>query len=178
MPAADEVPDAAVEDADYLPLDNEEDDEAAVLEAKLLLRGSTSPSSQRTSSVDTPSPSPGTGVPAAAGAPVSSASPPLRKRGRPNGSRKTEDPTTWEPKEVSVTITGGSFDIDPAKLGEMEVFLEECCLAGMFALERGGSVSRLHLQVRYRESVARDGSLMHRQNIIEASVVFIRVCSG
>ena len=147
FPADEETDDAGV-GQDYLPLDNEEDDAAAVLEARLLLRGSTSPDSQRTPSVGTPPPAPATGAAANAGGVVSSASPPLRKRGRPNGSKKPEDPSAWEPKEVSVTITGGSFDIDPAKLSEMEAFLEGCCVAGMFALERGGSVSHLHLQVR------------------------------
>ena len=58
-----------------------------------------------------------------------------------------EDPADWEPKEVSVTITGCSWDIEPGKLDEMDVFLQECCMAGMFALERGGTVSHLHLQV-------------------------------
>ena len=29
----------------------------------------------------------------------------------------------------------------------MEVFLRQCCMAGIFALERGGTVSHLHLQV-------------------------------
>ena len=77
----------------HLPLDNDEDDEAAVLEARLLLRGSTSQSNQRTYSVGTPSPGLGTGVAAIAGAPVLSPSPPLRKRGRPNGSKKPEEPS-------------------------------------------------------------------------------------
>ena len=35
-------------------------------------------------------------------------------------------------------------DIDPGKLDEMEALLR---MAGMFALERGGTVSHLHLQV-------------------------------
>ena len=50
---------------------------------------------------------------------------------------------------MSVPITGGYCDIDPAllQLDVMETFLKEYCLAGMFALERGGTVSHQHLQV-------------------------------
>jgi len=69
-----------------------------------------------------------------------------RKRGRPVGSKKREDPLLWEAKEVSVTITAGSCDIDPGKLDDMELFLEAYCMAGLFALERGGTVCHLHLQ--------------------------------
>lgn len=64
-------------------------------------------------------------------------SPPLRKRGRPKGSKnRPVDPGLWDPREVSVTITGGARDIDPSKLDEMEIFLTQCCMAGMFALKR------------------------------------------
>ena len=136
-----EEADDAAEGQDYLPLDDEADDAAALLEARLLLRGATSQSSPHTPSVGTPPLGPSVSAAATASGVVSSASPPLRKRGRPNGSKKTEDPTAWEPKEVSLTITGGSFYIDPVKLGEMEAFLEDCCLAGMFALEGRLSVT-------------------------------------
>ena len=70
-----------------------------------------------------------------------------RKRGRPFGSKtKHDDPSLWEAKEVSVTITAGSCDIDSDLLNDMELFLEEYCMAGLFALERGGTVCHLHLQ--------------------------------
>ena len=70
-----------------------------------------------------------------------------RKRGRPFSSRnKQDDPSLWEPREVNVTITAGSCDIDPDRLNDMELFLEEYCMAGVFALERGGTVCHLHLQ--------------------------------
>ena len=44
-----------------------------------------------------------------------------------------------------MTITGRSIDIDPGKLDDMEAFLREYCMAGMFALERGDSMSHLYL---------------------------------
>ena len=70
-----------------------------------------------------------------------------RKRGRPFGSKgNQDDPSLWEAREVSVTITAGSCDIDPGKLNDMELFLEEYCMAGLFALVRGGMVCHLHLQ--------------------------------
>ncbi len=55
-----------------------------------------------------------------------------RKRGRPLGSKsRAEAAADWEPKEVSVTITGGARDIEPSKLDDMEAFLSEYCLAGI-----------------------------------------------
>ena len=79
---------------------------------------------------------------------VPTETPPKQKRGRPAGSKYMDTVEEFEPFEVSVTITGGSCDIDPGLFGVMETFLKEFCLAGMFALERGGTVSHLHLQVR------------------------------
>ena len=78
---------------------------------------------------------------------VPTVGPPKRKRGRPAGSKSKETVEDFEAFEVSVTITGGSCDIDAGLLDVMETFLKELCLAGMFALERGGTVSHLHLQV-------------------------------
>ena len=71
----------------------------------------------------------------------------VAERGRPLHSKnKQDDPSLWEPREVSVTITAGSCDIEPDGLNDMELFLEEYCMAGVFALERGGTVCHLHLQ--------------------------------
>ena len=67
---------------------------------------------------------------------------------RPAGSKNKDTPADFKVFEVNVTLTGGSCDIDPALLDVMETFLKEHCPAGMFALERGGTVSHLHLQVR------------------------------
>ena len=39
-------------------------------------------------------------------------------------------PETWEPYDVSVTITEGAIDIGVRRLDEMESFLHEHCLAG------------------------------------------------
>ena len=64
---------------------------------------------------------------------------------RPAGSKNKDTPADFEVFEVNVTLTGGSCDIDPALLDVMETFLKEHRPAGMFALERGGTVSHLHL---------------------------------
>ncbi len=45
-----------------------------------------------------------------------------------------------------MTICGESQDIDPSLLDKMEAFLTAVCVAGVFSLERGGTMSHLHLQ--------------------------------
>ena len=85
-------------------------------------------------------------VPAAGETGAGAQPPAKRKRGRPLGSKsnlKPEDPAAWEPKKVSVTITGGSRDIDPSKLDDMEAFLSEYCLAGMDVSALDVTVGRL-----------------------------------
>ena len=128
---------------------DDQGDEAADVEAAQLLQGLRSQDRVfADSDAGTPQAAAAAGAAAAAMVAGAAAVPLPRKRGRPLGSKgKSENPADWDPKEVSVTITGGSRDIDPGKLDDMEAFLREYCMAGMFALERGGTVSHLHLQV-------------------------------
>ena len=59
----------------------------------------------------------------------------------------------------------------------MEVFLRRYCMAGMFAMERGGTVSHLHLQVRL--SVAIPLPCMLASYDVVTTVVYVsRVCYG
>lgn len=139
--------DDIAENEDELPL-NDCNRADADYEAAQILRNISSDDSQSVDPGYDPSVSGVTGAGEAAASENIAGTPPIRKRGRPKGSKnKAEDPEEWEPKEVSVTITGGSFDIDPALLDRMYLFLTGACMAGMFALERGGTVSHLHLQV-------------------------------
>ena len=118
--------------------------EAADLEAAQLLQGLRTFQQVADADADVPRPRPAAAaaaagdVPAAAVAADAAGGPPKRKPGRPRkNAPKQDDPANWEPKEVSVTITAGSLDIDPAKLDEMENFVTQFCMAGMSA--------RLHL---------------------------------
>ncbi len=105
---------------------------------------------------------------AAPAEPAAAAPPAPRKRGRPAGSKnKPTNPAEWEAKEVSVTITAGCTDIDASKLDDMDAFLSKYCLAGMFSLERGGTVCHLHLQgfVRMRAKTVRGITIAIKQHL-------------
>jgi hypothetical protein len=47
--------------------------------------------------------------------------------------------------EVNITISVGYFDIPKNMLAIMEKFIEDKCVLGFCALEKEGSLSRLHL---------------------------------
>lgn len=105
----------------------------------------------------------------AGAAPQAEGAPPAEKpkRGRPKGStkKKKDAEEEMQEREVSVTITGGACDIDPSLLDRMEAFLTTLCLAGFFALERGGTVCHLHLQgvLRMRAKTTRGITAAIRQ---------------
>jgi hypothetical protein len=46
--------------------------------------------------------------------------------------------------EVNITISVGCFDIPTKMLAIMEKFIKDRCVLGLCALERGGSLSKLH----------------------------------
>jgi hypothetical protein len=48
---------------------------------------------------------------------------------------------------VSIRISVGCFDILGEMLGMMEKFIMERCMLGLCVLDRGGTLSRLHLQI-------------------------------
>jgi hypothetical protein len=49
--------------------------------------------------------------------------------------------------EAYVTIVVGWFDVNPSLLSKMEMFIKKECVVGLCALERGGTLSHLHMQV-------------------------------
>ncbi len=49
--------------------------------------------------------------------------------------------------DLSVTIVVGNSDIPLEYLKKMEEFLETECISGLYSIERGGALSRLHLQM-------------------------------
>jgi hypothetical protein len=49
--------------------------------------------------------------------------------------------------EANVTIVVGWFDVNPSLLSKMEMFIKKECVVGLCALERGGTLSHLHMQM-------------------------------
>ena len=49
--------------------------------------------------------------------------------------------------DVSVTISVGSDDIEVHLLQKVEEFINKECISGLCSIERGGALSRLHLQM-------------------------------
>jgi len=49
--------------------------------------------------------------------------------------------------EANVTIIVGWFDVNPSLLSKMEMFIKKECVVGLCALERGGTLSHLHMQM-------------------------------
>jgi hypothetical protein len=49
--------------------------------------------------------------------------------------------------EVNIAINVGCFDIPTKMLAIMEKFIEDRCVLGLCALEKGGSLSKLHFQM-------------------------------
>ncbi len=49
--------------------------------------------------------------------------------------------------EISITISVGCFNIPTKLLAIVEKFIEDRCVSGLCALERGRSFSRIHLQM-------------------------------
>ena len=126
---------------------HDEEEGAAACEARRILYGCTS--SDDTLSAEWALDSGCEAALAAAQAESPSAAtaiPPKRSEADPPKSKNKDTPADFEVFEVSVTLTGGSCDIDLALLDGMVTFLKEYCPAGMFALERGETVSHLHLQ--------------------------------
>jgi hypothetical protein len=49
--------------------------------------------------------------------------------------------------EAFMTIDVGEFDVDPSLLSKMEVFIKKKSVIEFFALQRGGILSHLHMQM-------------------------------